>query len=285
MLDRLFQPHWAGGWTAARVLFALSALGAHGQRASHIGDAYGVTDMVFDVAPFHMAQHVVLSEASAWQLWWITTAALLLVLWGGRAAKIGVVVWLVAGWTFLASEALSVKAYDRLLLFIGLGMLAGPIHERGLTGKWRSPVGRWVLMLTFGALYTSTGWFKALTEPGWWTGDALAYDMVHQWFGSRPLGVWLSGVPWAMKALSWVTLAFECTFAVLILFRRTNPWLLLVGVGMHLGIQVLMNVGPFSYVVFGAYPVLLHPEVARRLYLRWRRWRGLDPGPAAYIAA
>lgn len=281
MLDRLFQPQWAGGWTAARVIFALSALGTHLPRAGHIGDAYGVTDMVFDVGPFHMAEHVVLSEPTAWLVWWTATVGLAMVIWGGRVAKLGVLIWLTAGWFFLASEALSIKAYDRLLVWLALGLLVGPIGERALAQKWRSPVGRWVLLIAFSALYLSTGWFKALTEPAWWDGRALAYDMVHQWFGSKPLGVWLSGHEWPMKLMSWWTLFFECTFALFILFRRTNPWVLLLGVGMHLGILLMMNVGPFSYVVFGAYPVLLHPDVARGLYVRWKTLRGQDPGAAA----
>ena len=281
MLERLFQPQWAGGWTAARWAFALSALGAHLPRASHIGDAYGVTDMVFDVGPFHMANHVVLSEGSAWGLWWIATAALGLILWGGRITKPVLLIWLVSTWLFLANEALSIKAYDRLLVWLALGLLVGPTGERDLTQKWRSPVGRWVLVVVFSALYLSTGWFKALTEPAWWDGRALAYDLVHQWFGSKPLGVWLSGHEWAMKIMSWWTLFFECTFALFILFRKTNLLILLLGVGMHLGILFLMNVGPFSYVVFGAYPVLLHPEIARGLYVRWKHLRGQDPGAAA----
>lgn len=281
MLDRLFAPQWAGGWTAARIVFALAAMGAHIPRAGMIGDAYGVTDMVFDVGPFYLAQHVVFTTQTAWLVWGVAFLGLLMMLWGGRLAKPGLALYFFVGGLFLASEALNIKAYDRLLGWMALGMALGPIGERDLAHKWRSPVGRWVLLLVFCALYLSTGWFKALTEPGWWSGKALAYDLVHQWFGSKPLGIWLSGQPVLMKAMSWWTLFFECSFALLIWFRRTNLPILLIGTGMHLGILFLMNVGPFSYVVFGAYPVLLHPEVARGLYVRWETWRGRDPGVAS----
>ena len=47
-----------------------------------------------------------------------------------------------------------------------------------------------------------------------------------------------------------------------------NPWLLLVGFTFHSLVMLTFHVGAFFFVVTTAYPVLLHPEVARELY--WR---------------
>lgn len=268
LLGRLFAPQWAGGWTWYRICFALTALLTLLPRWSGIGDVYGVEDMVFSQRPFELADTVVFTETSMQVIWAGGVAALLFVLVGGIATKPAVAVYLACSWLMLANEALNIKAYDRLLFWMALALFFAPVSERGLHRRWRSPAARWYLVLVYSALYGSTGWLKvekALHD--WLSGDVLAYHLVHQFFGLKPLGVWASTQTWIVAPASWVTLAFECFFPLLIWFRRTNPWLLLVGAGMHLGILLLMNVGPFSYVAVAAYPALLHPEVARR----WRQ--------------
>ena len=81
--------------------------------------------------------------------------------------------------------------------------------------------------------------------------------------------------PVATQAMAVGTIAFESLFPLAIFWRRTNPWLLAIGVLFHLSLTILMNVGPFSIVTLCAYPVLLHPQVAHRLWQR--RSRGEVP--------
>lgn len=274
LLDRLYTPQWAGGWTAARYLFVLVAFVTHLPRWRGIGDVYGVSDMVFSNPPFFLADYWIFSPVTAWGVWAAAFVGLGMLLYGGKLAKPGMLVWLLFSWLLLANEALNIKAYDRLLTWTAWGLLLGPIGERGLTAKHRSPYGRWFLLLVFCALYGSTGWLKTLKETeGWLNGEVLAYHLVHQHFGLQAVGVWLSDKPFFTTAMSWFTLAFEAAFPLLIWIRRVNPWLLLAGIGLHAGIYLTMNVGPFSFVALIAYPVLLHPETARTLHERWHRWR------------
>ena len=126
------------------------------------------------------------------------------------------------------------------------------------------------------SLRYSDGCAACCLAPGVF-GDVLAYHMLHPYFGMKPAGVWVSGQRWLLVPLCWTTVLFEASVPLLIWWRRTNPWLLAVGVLMHLGIRVFMNVGPFSYVALAAYPALLHPEVARRLYERARETRMETP--------
>jgi len=273
-LDRLFQPQWAGGWTAARVLFALVALLTHGPRIIRIEDAYASTDMLFSTHPFRFNDHFILTPESATVFWAIGIAGCLMILWGGRLAKLGVCLFLVGSWVLLMSESLNTKAYDRLLTWVAWGLLLSPIGERGLTDKYRSPVGRWFLLWTYVAIYGSTGLHKLILEPqGWFSGEILSLHVLHRYFGMTPFGIWASDHAWLMMPASWFTLAFECGFPFLIWWRRTSHWVLLAGVLMHLGILLMMNVGPFSYVAIAAYPALLHPETAQDLWRRWRAWR------------
>ena len=266
-LDRLFAPQWAGGWVVARVVFAAALLATHLPRAAGIGDVYGVQDILFTMGPLTLNQTIVWSEGSAWALWGGGLLGLGGLLFGGRAAKPGLLLWLVTTALLLVNETLNIKAYDRLNLWLCLAFFLAPIGERTLQDKWRSPVARWVLLIIFCGLYGSTGWLKALKEPSWWTtGDVLAYHLLHPYFGMKPIGVWVSAQPWIVLPLCWATVLFEASFPFLVWWRRTNPWLLLAGLLMHLGIGLFMNVGPFSYVALAAYPALLRPELAQKIY-------------------
>ncbi len=278
--DRLYAPQWAGSWTATRYLYVLAGLATQLPRLPMIDDAYAPVDMIFSKPPFHLADHLILSPTGGLLVWAAGVAGLLMLAWGGRLARPGLLLWLAASWLLLAAEAFNIKAYDRVITWIGLGLLFGPIGERGLTGKWRSPFGRWVLILFYMALYGSTGWLKAMEGSHWWSGDVLAWHLVDLWFGGSPLGAWLSGQRWLYLPMQWFTVLFEASFPLAILIRRLNPLWLVAGALLHLGIWLTMNVGPFSYVALSAYPVLLHPEVARGLWERFSRRAGSDASPA-----
>lgn len=270
-LDRLFAPAWAGGWTATRIVFASVLLLFALMRIPAIPDAYASDDMVFANWPFFLADHYRVTLRTAYLLAAGGVLGLAGVLAGGRAMRPGLVLFVVCEWVLLSAEALNVKAHDRLALWIALGLLFSPAAERGLVDKWRSPAARWYLLVVYAGIYGSTGWLKLLEEPAWWDGDVLAYHLVHRHFAGGPLAAWLSGQRWLVAPMGWVTVVFECLFPLLVWSRRVNPWLLVVGASFHLGIAVLMNVGKFSWIALSAYPVLLHPEVARGLWARLRR--------------
>lgn len=273
-LDRLYAPVWSGGWAATRLVFGVVSLWSMLARAPALADAYASSDMVFSSWPFFLADTVRVTLPTAWGLWGLGVLGLLGVLVGGRWMRPGLLLWLCADWVLLAAEALNIKAHDRLGLWISLALLLSPASERALTTKWRSPASRWLLVVVFVGIYGSTGWLKLLEEPAWWTGEVLALHLLHHYFGGGAIAVWVSGQQWLVAPMGWATVLFEITFPLLVWSRRVNPWLLALGASFHLGIAALMNVGPFSWVALSAYPVLLHPEVARGLYARARALRG-----------
>ena len=103
-------------------------------------------------------------------------------------------------------------------------------------------------------------------------GTALAYHLVDLHFGHKSLGVWMSNHVWLCGLLGIGTIVFEAGFPIFVLVRKTNPWILLAGIGFHMGIMTTMHVGTFSWVAVAAYPVLLRPEVARRWYAVGSGW-------------
>jgi hypothetical protein len=87
------------------------------------------------------------------------------------------------------------------------------------------------------------------------------------WYSGRALEFALSlndmrrlHLPWGlehsalMTALTYGTLAVELALGVLIFLpRRARPAVLAAGIGLHLGIDALMNVALFSAVMIGGY--------------------------------
>lgn len=262
----LWAPEWAGAWGIVRVTYAIAALRTHLPRLPVATDAYGSADMVFVRGFMRVTDWHVFAATEVYAVWSAATAGLLGLLWGGRAARPGLILFLVAYWLLLGSEALNAKAYDRLLTWEALPLLLAPIGERDLTKKLRSPFPRWLMLVVFIAIYGSTGWLKLLDEPHWRDGSALAYHLVDIHFGNTALGAWISGIPSLTVGLSWFTVAFETVFPVAVLLPVLNPLVLLAGVLFHLGVGATMYVGSFSWVSLAAYPILLHPRYAERIW-------------------
>lgn len=277
---RAWAPEWAGGWEGMRWAWLLAAFLTHAPRVRFIPDSYAAQDMVFTRGFMAVADHVVIDAPAGYLLWAVGMLGLVMVGVGGRWTKPGALVFLLGAYTLASHEALNTKAYDRLLVWETLALLLGPIGERQLTQKWRSPLGRWLMLIVFIAIYGSTGWLKMLDEPHWFDGTALAYHLVDLHFGNTPLGAWMSQHLWLTLGMGLFTIAFEALFPILVMVRRTNPWVLVAGFTFHMGVMGVMQVGTFSFVAVAAYPVLLHPETARALYLRaqawWTRRRGLS---------
>ena len=74
---------------------------------------------------------------------------------------------------------------------------------------------------------------------------------------------------WA-HVLTWGTLAVEGAIPLLVWNRRTRPYVLALGVGLHLAIDLTLRVGFFSWIVLAAYLAFVPPEQATALVDRVR---------------
>jgi hypothetical protein len=122
-------------------------------------------------------------------------------------------------------------------------------------------------MILFASLYGSTGFKKAM-QPGWWSGEILALDLLDRWHGGGPLAVWLSGQGGLVQVASVFTILVELSWPLLVWSRRANPWVLAAGMALHLGIGVVMDVGMLGWLALSMYPVLLEPSVGCWLHLK-----------------
>jgi len=176
------------------------------------------------------------------------------------------------------------------------------------TGRWSSAAlvsswPRWLMVLQLVVMYASTGAQKLSAHwvPG---GDLSAlYYILQQpsWqrFDMQGVAAWFP-LTQAMTLLTWI---WEVSAPLVLLgawarrplppgtppglgrrlLRRADPRVFLVGVGlpMHLGTLLLLEVGPFSLISLSFYLALWHPdELARAAAsLRRRRRRRAAPRP------
>lgn len=274
LTERIYAPQWAGPWFLTRWLWVLAAFLEHAWRVTAIEDAYAAPDMVFASGAWRLSDYFFLEPSGGYALWAGTMLGIALVAWGGRATKLGILVFLICGWTLGAYEALNVKAHDRLLVWVSVALFFSPADQRDLAGKYRSPFARYLLIIGFSAIYGSTGMLKAIYEPTWFTdGSVLGLHFLDHNHGSGVIATWLSDKTFLLLPGAAITVLWEMTFPLAVWFRKLNPPYLLVGFLFHFILLMTMQVGPFAFVSTAAYPVLLHPEVARGLYERWLAYR------------
>lgn len=175
--------------------------------------------------------------------------------------------------------------HDRLLtnalwlLFLADSTRTLSVDARLRTGAWRdpTPIPSWprhLAILQLIIMYSTTGLQKVGAE--WWpTGGytAVWYVMnvpVWQRFDLGDLSGWF----WLTRVATAWTMVFEIGALVLLLFyfarrfrpssRLASPWIrrffVLTGVGFHLSLWALLELGPFSPASLCFYLCLFHPD-------------------------
>ncbi len=205
-------------------------------------------------------------------------------------------------WVSMMGRAPLLYAYpDHLAVILGL-LLALMPAGRGLSvdAWWRMrrdlpprtvPVWcRRILQLQIAIVYTATGLEK--TGKTWTEeGTAIYYTLVNPYNRHFDLGAQLAALqPWVLRPLTYVVLAWEVSFlgfwgihfvrdGLRAALRPEPPrwlrympdlrWLFLgFGLLMHLGIQTMLYVVHFSWLMIVTYSAFLEPAEARALLRR-----------------
>lgn len=169
--------------------------------------------------------------------------------------------------------------------------------KRGLPlpADWHTPlVPAWgvrLLQIQLCVLYATTGlaklrgsldWDQVIHgefRGTWWEGHSIYY-VLNDVTMARMSWVELPLPLWATYAMTWVTVWWEALFPLLVLWRRTRRWTLWMGVAVHLGIYLLIEVGWFSFYTLALYGVWVPGE----FWDRWKRPRVADRDAPAKIA-
>jgi hypothetical protein len=118
-------------------------------------------------------------------------------------------------------------------------------------------------------LYLSAVWAK-VRGVTWNDGTAVSYAFRIDDVARFPVPGFVTDSLVLANLLTYGTLAVELSIGILVWNRVLRPWVLLLGVGLHLGIDYAVRVGFFSYAVLVAYIVFIPPEAARSLILATR---------------
>jgi hypothetical protein len=133
----------------------------------------------------------------------------------------------------------------------------------------RAPWALRVLQLDLAVGYALTAWAK-LRGATWHDGTALVRALRIEDIQRFRVPEWLLQQDLLLNALTWGTLAFEASFAVLVWKRRWRPWVLWIGVAFHLAIDLCFDVGFFSWAMLIGYLAFVPPEVADQVIARMR---------------
>lgn len=118
-------------------------------------------------------------------------------------------------------------------------------------------------------IYLAAVWAK-VRGTTWNEGTAVSYAMRIGDIGRLPVPGFITDSLVISNVLTYGTLATELALGILVWNRVLRPWVLLLGVGLHLGIDYSVRVGFFSYAILITYIAFLPPGTATSLILSFR---------------
>jgi hypothetical protein len=161
---------------------------------------------------------------------------------------------------------------DLLLRQVGIAVALSPaglvwsLDALRRTGRWlpeveplRAPWAMRLLQLQLCLGYFLSAWAKAQGDT-WHDGTALALALRIEDLQRFAVPEWLFGQTVLLALAAWATLAFEAGFGFAVWNQSLRPWVLGSGVAFHLGIDVTLDVGFFSYAVFCCYLTWIQAE-------------------------
>jgi hypothetical protein len=142
-----------------------------------------------------------------------------------------------------------------------------------------------LLQIQVALIYVNSGLWKLLGSA-WRDGTAVYYALSSDVFQRFPGGV-PPGIFWLSAAATYLTLAWEIAFPVLVIWRPTRRIALVLGVLLHLGTWMTMEIGAFSWMMLATYVAFLDPvwvaAVVGRIDGRLRG-RAFDAPPGWHVA-
>lgn len=153
-------------------------------------------------------------------------------------------------------------------------------RARGLvTPKERAPWALRLVQLQFCTVYVATVLFK-MKGGSWADGTAIYIATRLDEFVRVPLGLLNSLM--VIKFLTWSTLVVEFALGTLVWLKDLRYWILLAGVGLHIGIEITMNIPLFEWIMIAG----MASMVDSRDIIRVTAWledksRGLVPNFSA----
>jgi hypothetical protein len=208
---------------------------------------------------------------AGWVLLLVASIALM-VGWHSRLAAVLVFILILSfqrrdPWFFNAGDA--VVRIEALFLAISPCGAALSLDQRRRTGSfWTAQtLPTWpirLIQVQMSIIYVVCVQTK-LSGQTWLDGTAVSYALRLKDMQRLPVPDWITTNPTLMNAATWGTLATELALGVLIWNTRARPWVLAAGVMLHLGIDLNIEIGIFSYAMLVMYVAWINPTTAQHL--------------------
>jgi hypothetical protein len=162
---------------------------------------------------------------------------------------------------------------DGLMRLIAFYLMLAPAGAALSVDRWRQGHRFWefprrsvwplrLMQIQLSIIYLAGLWIK-VQGTTWNNGTAVSYSMRISDLTRFPVPGFLTHSMLIANLMTFGTLAIELSLAILVWNRRLRPWILLVGVFLHLGIDYSIRVGFFSLAMLTLYIAFLNPEWAQ----------------------
>ena len=171
---------------------------------------------------------------------------------------------------------------DGLLKVIAFYMVLAPAGASLSLDRWRrardafwefprrEPWPLRLMQVQLSILYLATVWTK-LSGTTWNDGTAISYAARLEDLTRFELPHSIATSELVVNLMTYGTLAAEAAIGILVWNRRLRPWVLGLGVFLHLAIDLTMRVGFFSYALFVLYLAFVPPEAVSSRLLAVRK--------------
>jgi uncharacterized membrane protein YphA (DoxX/SURF4 family) len=199
----------------------------------------------------------------------------------GFKTRLAAVVVFVCLVSFARRDPWVLNSGDLLVIVLSFYLMLAPAGaalsvDRWLQAKsrfWEFPArSLWPLRLIqvqVSLLYFFAVWAKVRGET-WNDGTAVSYAFRLEDLERFPVPGFVTDSLLLVPLLTSGTLAMELALAILVWNGKLRPWVLLLGVGLHLGIDYAVRVGFFSWAALVAYIAFLPPETVSSWVYRLR---------------
>jgi hypothetical protein len=200
---------------------------------------------------------------------------------GFHSRTAAVVVW-VGVLSFAHRNPLIGNSGDELIGNVALFLALAPSGTALSVDRWRgagwdrfwefpkrAPWALRLVQVQLSIVYLSAVWNKMQGEL-WRNGTAVSYALRIADVGRLPTPGFVTHSVVLSELMTFGTLAMETSLGILVWNRAARPWVLSLGVLMHLGIDVSILVGFFSFIMIVCYLSFVPAETASKHVIQAR---------------
>jgi hypothetical protein len=214
---------------------------------------------------------------------WVATLLGALGVMVGFKTRLATIVLFVGVVSFARRDPYVLNAGDTLLRTLSFYFILAPAGAALSLDRWRrardtfwefplrAPWALRLMQIQLSVVYLSTVWEK-LQGSRWRDGTAVSYALRIGDVGRFPTPAFLADSVVLSELMTYGTLLLELSLAIFVWNRALRPWVLALGVSLHLSIEFTMVVGFFSVLMLTTYLTFLPPEKAAALVLSARGW-------------